>query len=173
MRRPFFPVLILLLASVPCLAQPRADTTAAPAGPDWQPFDEALADAREHGSAILIDVYAPWCGWCRKMQREVYTDEHVLSLLDASFEATRLNVDDTQSTLSFRGMHLSPQELGNAFGATGTPTTVFLNADGLYITRLPGFVDAATFRQILSYIGSGAYRDQTLEEFVDASAPTN
>lgn len=163
------PMVAVLLTCSACNAQPdtRPDTSATTL--EWQPFEQALQQAQDSGNVVLVDVYAPWCGWCRKMQQEVYTEAEVLAHLDRSFETTRLNIDDAQSVLTYQEYTLSPKELGNAFGATGTPTTVFLDAEGNYITRLPGFVDAPTFERVLAYIGSGAYRDQTLREFVDAT----
>lgn len=163
------PLLAVLLTSAACFAQPEARPDTVSVSPDWKPFEQALAQARTEGTVVLVDVYTPWCGWCRKMQQEVYTDAAILAHLDSAFAATRLNIDDAQTTLRYQDYALTPKELGTAFGASGTPTTVFLDAEGNYITRLPGFVDAPTFERVLAYIGSGAYRNQTLREFVDAS----
>ena len=173
LRSPALLLLAALLSCSACLAQSDARPDTLSANPDWLPFEEALTQARADDKVVLVDVYTPWCGWCRKMQQEVYTDAQIRAHLDSAFVATRLNIDDTQTALAYQDYELSPKELGNAFGATGTPTTVFLDAEGNYITRLPGFVDAPTFERVLAYMGSGAYRDQTLREFVDAgSTPT-
>ena len=164
---------LLSLTGAASWAQPAAtdgagttDATAATLTPAWQSFDHAVAAADTSGKMVLIDVYAPWCGWCNRMQRDVYADSAIVAYLGDQFEVARLNVDDKASSVYYRGVTMTPQELGRAFGATGTPTTVFLDSTGTYLTRLPGYVNADTFGRVLRYIGSGAYRDQTLQEYV-------
>jgi len=88
-----------------------------------------------------------------------------VAYLKAHFEYARLNGEDTARKLTFRGYDLSEAELAQALGLTGYPTTVFLEPDGTYITRVPGFVPTETFLQILRFIGSEAYRTQSFEEF--------
>ena len=41
---------------------------------EWPSFEGALEAAAKTGKTVLIDVFAPTCPWCRKMQAEVYTD---------------------------------------------------------------------------------------------------
>lgn len=154
-------LLVLAFAALPASAQ-TPDTTASPA---WRPFDEAVEAARTDGRRLLFDVYAPWCGWCRKMQAEVYTDPAVRAYLADHFVLTRVNLDDTTDALRFRGYTLTPQELAVALGATATPSTVFLEPDGAAITLLPGYVETPTFLEVLRYVGSGAYETQSFEAF--------
>ena len=52
-----------------------------------------------------------------------------------------------------------------ALGASGTPTTVFLDSDGSYVTRLPGYHPADRFLEVLRFIGTEAYREMTFEEY--------
>nr|WP_243664697.1 thioredoxin fold domain-containing protein [Rhodothermus marinus] len=99
------------------------------------------------------------------MQKEVYPDSAVVAYLKAHFEYARLNGEDNTRRLTFRGYDLTEAELAQALGLTGYPTTVFLEPDGTYITRVPGFVPTETFLQILRFIGSEAYRTQSFEEF--------
>lgn len=163
MKRLVLLATVLLLSAGSALAQ----NTQAPVA-NWQPFEEAVAAAQQSGKKVLVDVYAPWCTWCRRMQSTVYADAGILDYLDEHFEITRLNVDDAQSTLQFKGHQVTPKQLGRAFQATGTPTTVFLDAEGGYITRLPGFVDPPTFQKVITYIGSDAFERQSLQEFMEA-----
>ena len=172
-------LLLAVLLAVP-LASGRAQSASEPdapapnARPDiasttpfpWPSFDEAVAAARKSGKPILIDVYAPWCGWCRKMQAEVYTDAELQAYLNEHFEYGRLNIDDTETRHQFKEYDVTSQELGFGLGAEGTPTTIFLDANADYITRLPGYSDLATFRRVLRYIGTEAYRDQTFEDYL-------
>jgi len=149
-------------------ATPAAETS--PATPfAWPTFDEAMAAAQKSGKLILIDVYAPWCGWCRKMQAEVYGNDDIEAYVKKHFEYGRLNIDDSQTQHQFKDYELTSQQLGHALGAKGTPTTVFLAKNGDYITRLDGYWDLESFNQAVRYIGSGAYLTQDYEEYLKAS----
>ncbi|WP_457651148.1 thioredoxin family protein [Rhodocaloribacter sp.] len=133
---------------------------------EWRSFPEAVAAARKSGKAILVDVYAPWCGWCRKMQTEVYTLPELRKYLHEHFETARLNLEEYSDTVTFKGYTLTSAELAMGLGASSTPTTVFLEPDGAYITRLPGFHEGDVFMRVLRFIGTGAYRRLTYEEFL-------
>src|SRR5258705_12969897 len=62
-------LLTALLALV--LAAPAAG--AAGTGLQWQGWDSGLKDAGKSQRPVLVDVYTDWCGWCRRMERDVYS----------------------------------------------------------------------------------------------------
>ena len=150
--------LVLLLTVLTAMSAPAQDL-------DWQPFEAALAEADATGRPVLVDVYAPWCGWCRKMKRDVYPSEGVRACLDADFVITRLNRDDGETMYRYRGQRLSARHLAQALGATGVPTVVLLASDGQRLLRLPGFIEADALQPVLAYVASGAYRRQPFEAF--------
>jgi thioredoxin-related protein len=134
--------------------------------PTWISFNDALQAAEANGKMVVIDVWSKRCGWCRKMQEEVYTESGLLSYLNEKFETGRLDIDARTDTVSYMGYELSSAELSQGLGATGTPTTVFLTSDGSYITRLPGFHAVDEYMRVLKFIGDGAYRDMSFQEYV-------
>ncbi|MBE2186522.1 MAG: thioredoxin family protein [Rhodothermales bacterium] len=138
----------------------------------WHPsFNAALAAAKISGKKVLVDIYAPWCPWCRRMQAEVYPAPSVRSEVARYYEAVRLDGEDTTKSIRFtpagqtQEYHLSPQQLAVALGAEGYPTIAFMTKDGGYVTRVPGFADAVTFRRALRYVGTDAYRTQAFDAF--------
>lgn len=157
----------LVIFSLPAFGQ---DASVAAEGVEWKDFEEAVALAKTSDKKIVVDIYAPWCPWCRKLQTNVYADAEVQAYLSKHFIATRLDGDDSDATYQFKEYSLKASELAAGLGAEGYPTTVFLAGNSDYITRLPGFVDAAEFLQILQYIGSDAFKDGSYEDFVQAKA---
>ena len=143
------------------------DASVAAEGVDWKPFMEAVSLAGKENKKVIVDIYAAWCPWCRRLQREVYTDDAVQKHLSEHFIATRLDGENQEDSLQFREYTLTPSELAVGFGMQGYPTTVFLDSEGQYITRLPGFVDAGEFTKILSYVASDAFRKTSYQEYLE------
>lgn len=159
----------LALTAVPVLAQPEgeaATTTELAPQLEWPAFPDALEAAASSERIVLVDVWSRTCGWCRKQQEEVYTQPDLQAFLLENFELGRLDIDQDSDTLSYRGYTMSSQMLSAGFGATATPTTIFLEPDGQYITRLQGFHAYEDFFNVLRFIGSESFREMSFEDFM-------
>ncbi len=157
--RPHLLAAALLLAGLvigPAPAARAADAAerAGAESPDirWLDHDAALSAAAEQRKPVMIHFTADWCKWCKKMKAETYTDPAVSALLAADFVTAMVDAD------------ASPQ-LKARYGVQGLPTIWFLTADGEGITYVPGFVPAETFGTLLRWVGSGAYRTRSFEDF--------
>lgn len=158
-------VILALFLALPVTAQDAADVELAPQL-EWPSFPAALEAAVDSERIVLIDVWSRTCGWCRKQQTEVYTQPDLQEYLLETFELGRLDIDLDNDTLSYRGYTMSSQMLSAGFGATATPTTVFLEPDGTYITRLQGFHAYKDFYDVLRFIGSESFREMSFEDFM-------
>lgn len=132
----------------------------------WPTFEAAFEAAAESDKIVLIDVWSRTCGWCRKQQTEVYTQAELQQIIDDYFVIGRIDIDVANDTISFRGYDLSSAELAAGLGASGTPTTIFMEPSGSYITRLAGFHPYDDFRNVLEFIGTEAFRDMPFEEYL-------
>ena len=72
----------------------------------WLAFDEGIRLAEKENKKILIDVYTDWCGWCKKMDSEVYADKEVRTVIDSSFVAIRLNAESSLR-ITFNGAEIT------------------------------------------------------------------
>jgi len=126
--------------------------------------------ASAQNTPILVEIYAPWCPWCQRMQKQVYGSTPVKSYLDEHFTYARLNGDTEEGAHQLGGRTLNSSQLASALGARGFPTTVFLRPDGTPIGTLPGFIDRSTFLQVLQYVGSNAYQKQSFQKFMSSQA---
>src|SRR5690625_7661913 len=97
----------------------------------------------------MIDVYAPWCGYCRRMHVETYADDQVQDYLAEHFITTRVNGDSSDDSYHLHGRTLTGVELSYHLCARGFPTTVFLNYKVHYLAQLSYFVAVAHMCTIL------------------------
>ena len=159
-------ILALLALTLALPAQAQTDASVIPDdAPDWLPMPEAIAGARAGDKLLLVHAYAPWCGWCVRVDREVYTDDAVQAYLAEHYTATRLDSDSDEAALFF-DHDLTRRQLASSLGVSATPTTVFVDADGELITKLPGYNDPETFLYALQFVREAAYGSTSFADFV-------
>lgn len=120
---------------------------------DWLPFEQAMELAEEQDKAILVDVWAPWCGWCKKMKKVVYPE--LSAALGSDFVLTRLNRDDNQDKTNYKQFRLTPLRLAQKFGVQSVPAIVFLSPEGEYLFHISGFMEADELKEVLGFVDSG------------------
>lgn len=131
---------------------------------EWHPFEEAIQIAEENQQFILVDVWAPWCGWCKKMQKEVYPE--LSKGFSEKFVWTRINRDDHESDIPFNHQTFTPLRLAQKLNVQSVPALVFLSSKGEYILHISGFTEAEKLTPVLEYFESGAYQMETYESFI-------
>jgi thioredoxin-related protein len=142
----------LLIAALLVVAL--ASTAGAEGHVAWRGWDEGLREARRTNRPVLVDVYTDWCGWCKRMDRDVYSRADVRDYLASRFVVVRLNAE-AQDGVQYEGQDLTSAGLAEQFRVTGYPTTVFLKSSGAHLINVPGYVPADRFMLVLRYIGEG------------------
>lgn len=136
----------------------------------WYPMQKAQKLAKKNNKKVLIYAGASWCGYCQKMDQEVFPRQRVIDSLNAYFYGVRLNIE-SQRPIIFNGEQMSAFQFARKHRVRATPTFFFLSSDGTIIGAQPGFMPADTFSQLLGYIGSGAYKKMEfgayLKKFVE------
>jgi thioredoxin-related protein len=140
-----------------------ASGLAAPA--TFRSWDEGVAEAKKSGRPIVVDVFTTWCGWCKKMDREVYARADVQRYLGERFVAIKLDAESS-APVSHDGRRLTAKSLASQFRVSGYPTTIFLRADGTHVANVPGYVPADRFLLLLRFVGEGhAERGEKFADF--------
>ncbi|MBP7735336.1 MAG: thioredoxin fold domain-containing protein [Spirochaetes bacterium] len=139
----------------------------------WHDFNEGLKLASAKGKPVIMDFYADWCGWCRKMEVEVFADREVAAKLGDNYICVRLHTDrNPGETIKYKNHTLTKQEFAMMLGVQGLPTLVFLDRDGNLITKIPGFINKDMMLPLLSYIKDECYLNKVpFKEYMDGKAP--
>ncbi len=133
MKRQTFAASALVLAAFAArVAYPApAAAPAPPALSTWHNDAEtAFAEARKSGRPVLVDLYADWCGWCKTMEREVFTQERFATYA-RRFVLLRVDVEDGGAGT----------ELQRRFRADSLPTLLLLDPKRSLIGTIEGFME--------------------------------
>mgnify|MGYP001246046164 FL=1 len=182
MKKLKFVWFILLIFSVSIItiakAKNRIETTSeGDAKVKWTTIDKALAETKANNKKfIIVDLYTDWCGWCKKMDENTFTDAGVIALINTDFTIAKFNAE-TADVVMFngksynftktgaRGANQLAMELGSVGGKLGYPTLVVLDADGKKLQAFPGYKDVETLTIILKYFQSGSYKTMDFQQF--------
>jgi len=136
----------------------------------WRSFDEGTAEAKEKHKKILLDVFTDWCGWCKKLDRDVYSDKDVSAYINQFYVPVKLNAESAKQ-LTYNNTLSTEQGLATTFGVRSYPTILFLDPLGKPINALGGYVDAPKFLTIIKYIGSDRYKTTSWEDYRKENEP--
>jgi len=154
---------LILSANLPCLYA-QSEQIAGKDSVHWLGFNEGLDKAKKENKPILIDFYTDWCTWCKEMEKQVFGHKEVAKYINDNFIAVKCNAESQQRVL-YKDRHYTQRELSFAMSVTSYPTTLFMTHEAAPITRLPGYVPAEVYLDVIEYINLGAYDKMNFEEW--------
>lgn len=138
----------------------------------WLTIEQAAERMKAEPRKLVIDVYTDWCGWCKKMDKETFTDPAVAALINKHYYAVKLDAEGKEPiTLNGQTFKFKPEykshELAVALlqGQMSYPTTVYLDENMNMLAPVPGYLDAANLSKILRYFGENHHTNMNFQEF--------
>jgi len=119
----------------------------------WYDYNEGMELAKTQKKDILINFYAKWCGYCRKMEKDTFSNRLVANYLQDNYIPILINSD-------------KERRLSASYGVRGLPFFWFLSFNGERITGLPGYVDADMFINYLKFIHTRSYNTMSFRDFI-------
>lgn len=109
-------------------------------------YEEAMEIAKLKQKPIFIDAMAYWCGPCKRMETDVFTDETIGTFFNANFVNVQIDA-------------FIDKKFKNQFNISAYPTLLFLNPNGEIIQRRIGYLDTSQ----LYFVGKRIIGDDAYE----------
>ena len=181
MKKKIFYVLILLVCFIQVDAWAGGNDKAKTSVIEWLSFEEAIERNKTTPKKIFIDVYTDWCGWCKVMDKNTFSQPEIAAYMNENFYAVKLNAEQKEditfngSTFKFvaqgrRGYH----ELAAAIlqGKMSYPTVVFMNENNQILQPIPGYQKPRQFDMIMRFFGESAFEKMSWEDFQKSYQPS-
>ena len=112
---------------------PRSSAAASSGGVAWErELGAALGRAHKEKKIVMVDFYADWCGWCKRLDKNTFSDARVQQALNR-LVPLKLNAEKEGRSEAQR------------YRVEGFPTIVFVDAKGNEVGRIGGYMDAGPF----------------------------
>jgi len=100
-------------------------------------WNEALQLAKEQNKPVFLDLSTSWCGYCKRMKANVFTDAGVAGYYNSTFINVSLDAEKGEGV-----------QLARKYGVRGYPTFVFLNPDGSLAKQSAGYQNPEKFLEL-------------------------
>lgn len=140
----------------------------------WLSFEEAVEKSKIEKRKIFIDVYTDWCGWCKVMDKNTFSEEKIAKILNEQFYPVKFDAEQKEDVV-FNGTTFKFVESGKSGyhqlaaallnNQLSYPTVVFLDEEFRMIQPLAGYQKAPEFHKIIQFIGGDHYKKTKWEEW--------
>lgn len=140
---------------------------------NWMTMDEALAAQKEQPKKIFMDVYTTWCGPCKLLDKNTFSNKKVIQFINENYYAVKFNAEGTEE-INYQGFkYTNPnyQEgrkgrnathfFADALNLSGYPSLAFFTETGDIIQAIPGYKTPQQLEIFLKMIANDDYLELT------------
>ena len=112
----------------------------------WIDYESGVKISREKNKKMYIYFYSEKCPWCTKMEKDVFSDQQNIALLNKEFTSVKINVSQRP-------------DIVQKYKVEPLPTNIFLESDAVTeIYNRPGYIRKNIFTNILETIRLEKYK---------------
>lgn len=105
-------------------------------------WNKLLAKAGKEKRLVFVDAYTDWCGWCKVMDRNTFSDSTVGVYMGQHFVSTKIEMEKEEIGRSLASQH----------GVHGYPSFLIFDSTGKLLYRMEGYLDPKNFMAQLKEI---------------------
>lgn len=120
---------------------------------DQSAFKDLLARAKKEKKLVFIDAYAVWCGPCKMMDKNVFTQKSVGDYFNKTFVSSRIDMEKGEG-----------REIAQKFAVRSYPTFLFLNGDGELVSQNYGYMEPSLFLSMAQEVKAGNSKEGSMKE---------
>jgi len=142
-------------------------------GVNWMTVAEMEAAYTRQPKPILVDVYTGWCGWCKVMDRETYSNKQVADYINKNYYPVKLDAESKEKfvwnnkTYSYNEQYKSNElAVWLLYGQMSYPSTVFLPTLDSKPAPMAGYLKPAELEAPLRFFGDGAFKSMSYQDYM-------
>lgn len=116
-------------------------------------FKDVIAKAKKENKIVFIDAYTSWCGPCKMMEKNIFTQKSVGDYYNTNFVNARFDMEKGEG-----------REIAAKFGVRSYPSYLFLNGDGELVSQNFGYMEEGLFVSMGQEVNSPNNKKGSLKE---------
>lgn len=136
---------------------------------EWIKIDQlekSIGQTNNQGKKILVDCYTDWCGWCKRMDKDTFSDTLIAKIMNYYFIAVKFDAE-CQENVTLKGKEYksnganskkkNPHQLAYYLlnNRLSYPSFSIMNTDLNVIEVIAGYNNPNEFEKMLVFFGEG------------------
>jgi len=154
----------------------------------WRTVEEVAVLQETAPRKVLMDVYTTWCGPCKMMMKNTFTNKNVIDYINAHFYAIKFDAESGKD-ITFKGnTYTNPSyiagkqgrkgqhQLAQALGVNSYPTIIYMDEEMNVIAPIKGYQTPDKIELYLKLFAENIYltvkSQEEFQEFQSNFKPT-
>ncbi len=155
----------------------------------WMSLEEAAEAQKTEPRQVMMDVYTQWCGPCKMMMANTFTNKDVIAYLNKNYYPVKFDAESSDP-VTFKGKTYenpgyrqgvrgrnSPHQLSRTLGVTAFPTMVYFDENMDIIAPISGYKTPPQLELYIRYfaehyITGVKVKQEEWESYRDSFTPT-
>jgi thioredoxin-related protein len=145
-------VFLLFILLIFCMFIPAQGFTAEKI--DFKTYDEGIKLVKNLKKKAFIYFHADWCKYCKKMEKEAFSNSEVIEYLNDNYISILVDTDHEE-------------KIAAKYDAKRLPMLYFLKEDGSVLTFRPGYVEAKELLYMLKFVSTESFKKMNFTDFIN------
>ena len=139
---------------------------------NWMSLDEVREAQKTNPKNVLIDVYTNWCGPCKLMDRNTFSNTDIIRIINENYYAVKFNAEGNDTVTFMDKVFTNPNfdsaktqkrnsshQLTQFLGINAYPSTLFFDSEMNYLTPVKGYLNPKQIEIYLLLFKDNTYKN--------------
>lgn len=148
---------------------------------NWMTMNEAVAAQAKNPKKIFVDMYTNWCGPCKLLDRNTFSNKDVITYINSNFYAVKFNAEGNETVKDNKRTYTNPgydptkanrrnssHQFATYMGVRAYPTVLFIDEKGGLINRVKGYKTPQQMEFYLKFFGTDLWKEINTQDAFNA-----
>lgn len=121
----------------------------------WYSYNEGIKKMKEENKKGYLHFYTDWCGYCKLMKKQTFSNSKVINYLNKHYIAIEVNAEDKNA-----------KAIVKKYKVDRFPLNFFLHTDATVIGARPGYIAPDLFVSMLKFIDTDSYKTKSFAQYL-------